>query len=58
MPVKVRKRGDKWRIVEPSGRLARTGQGTPRDGGGHTSPAKAESQARAINRSLAKAGKI
>ena len=49
MPVSVQKRGKKYRIVEPNGRLARTGNGNPRDGGGHASRAKAERQARAMN---------
>ncbi len=49
MPAKVEKRGDKFRVVEPSGRLVRSNKGTPVDGGGHGSKAKAERQARAIN---------
>lgn len=44
----VQKRGNKFRVVEPdSGRLVRRG-GTPVDGGGHRSKAKAKRQARAI----------
>lgn len=48
MPATVQKRGSKWRVVEPGGSLVRRG-GTPVDGGGHGSKAKAAAQARAIN---------
>lgn len=48
MPVKVRKRGDKYRIVE-GGKLAKSKEGKPVDGGGHRSRRKAERQQRAIN---------
>jgi hypothetical protein len=48
MPVKVRKRGDKYRVVEPSGNLAKR-NGSPVDGGGHKTKNKAQAQARAIN---------
>lgn len=36
MPVKVSKRGNKYRITEPSGKLARNKAGTTVDGGGAT----------------------
>lgn len=49
MPVHVEKRGGKYRIIEPSGRIAKTSKGNSRDGGGHSSKAAAEKQARAIN---------
>lgn len=49
MPVRIKKQGRKFRVVEPSGKLARRG-GTPVDGGGHNSRAKAQRQANAINR--------
>lgn len=50
MPVKVAKRGEKYRIVEAStGKLARTKKGAAVDGGGHKSKEKAQKQARAIN---------
>ena len=52
MPVRVIKRREKWRLVEPDGKIAKTPKGTARDGGGHTDVAKVKSQARAINRSL------
>jgi hypothetical protein len=59
MPVAVRKRGRKFRIVESgSGKIAKNAAGTPADGGGHSSEGAAERQARAINRSLSRAGKI
>jgi hypothetical protein len=51
MPVIVRKRRGRYRVVEKSsGRLARSSsKSKPSDGGGHASKAKAERQARAIN---------
>ncbi len=52
MPVRVIKRKEKWRLIEPDGKIAKTPKGTARDGGGHTDVAKAKSQARAITRSL------
>jgi hypothetical protein len=59
MPVVVRKRGDKFRIVESgSGKVAKTAGGGSADGGGHSSEEKAKRQARAINRSLSQRGKI
>jgi len=55
MPVKVVKRGAKFRVIEAdSGKLATTDKGTARDGGGHETEAKAERQARAINMHIAK----
>jgi len=50
MPVKVAKRGGKFRVVEPSGRIAKTSTGKARDGGGHASRAAAQRQANAMNR--------
>lgn len=52
MPVKVKKLGELFRIVEPSGRIAKTPRGRPRDGGGHRSRAEALRQMRAINASI------
>lgn len=49
MPVRVEKRGGKFRVVEPSGKIATTSSGKARDGGGHTSKAKAVAQVRAMN---------
>ena len=50
MPVKVEKRGDKYRIVEAdTGKIATHRGGAPVDGGGHDNPAKADRQAAAIN---------
>ena len=49
MPVKVARRGDKFRVVEADGTIAMGAKGAARDGGGHRSRAKAERQARAIN---------
>lgn len=48
MPAKVQKRGSKWRVVEPSGRLVKK-NGTPVDSGGFRTKKKALAQARAIN---------
>ena len=51
MPVKVVKRGEKFRVVEAStGRIAKNQGGTAVDGGGHSSRSAASSQARAVNR--------
>jgi len=51
MPVKIEKRGDKYRVIEAeTGRLCRNKAGTPCDGKGHTSKAGAQRQANAINR--------
>lgn len=50
MPVVVRKRNGKYRIVEAStGRLATSKNNRASDGGGHLTKTKAERQARAIN---------
>lgn len=50
MPVKVRKRQGKYRLVEPSGRIARRDpKYKPMDGGGHTDRAKALRQAEKVN---------
>lgn len=49
MPVKVRKRGNKYRLIEPSGKIAKNKGGTAIDGGGHSSKAKAQRQANAVN---------
>lgn len=59
MPVKVAQKGGKYRVVESAtGKLAKTSGGKARDGGGHSSKAKATAQVRAINYSLHKKGKI
>lgn len=53
MPVTTKRRGNKTRVIEKAtGRIARNKAGTPVDGGGHSSKAEAQSQARAINRSV------
>lgn len=49
MPVRVAKRKGLYRIVEHSGRIAKTGKGHAHDGGGHASKAMAERQMRAMN---------
>ena len=54
MPVHVVKRGDKYRIVEKSGKIAINSAGTAIDGGGHNSKEAAQRQATAVNISLKK----
>ena len=49
MPVKIRKRRNKYRVVEAGGAIAKTKNGKPLDGGGHKSKAKAIRQAGYIN---------
>jgi hypothetical protein len=49
MPVKVKEIDGVHRIVEQSGKIVRTKNGTPRDGGGHDNPADAYAQASYIN---------
>ena len=49
MPTHVERRNGRYRIVEPSGRIAKGSKGHARDGGGHASKAKAQRQNRAIN---------
>lgn len=58
MPVHCEKRGSKYRIVESGGNIAKNKSGTPLDGGGHSSDKGCKRQARAINMSLHKKGKI
>jgi hypothetical protein len=52
MPVSISKRGNKFRLVEPSGKIARQDNRRPIDGGGHQSWEKALAQLRAVNASL------
>ena len=55
MPVKVSKRGNKFRVIEvSSGAIAKTPGGKARDGGGHSTRSKAAAQARAINQGIRK----
>lgn len=52
MPVKCAKKGNKFRVIEAEGgNIAKTPEGTPRDGGGHRTKEKCQSQANAINAS-------
>lgn len=48
MPAKVKKQGQKWRVVGPNGK-PETQNGSPVDGGGHNSRQEALDQAQAIN---------
>ena len=48
MPFKVLKRGDKFRLIDESGRIAKNKNGTAIDGGGKKSKSAVERQARAI----------
>jgi len=58
MPARVQKRGTKYRVVDPNGRLVRNRAGTPVDGGGQGRREKAARQARAINASMRRRGKL
>ena len=50
MPVKVQKRGKKFRVVEAmTMKIVKNKAGTPVDGGGHAMQIKAMRQAKAIN---------
>jgi hypothetical protein len=51
MPARVKKIGDKYRVVEPDGSIITNKSGTAVDGGGHTSKHRAAMQAAAINMS-------
>ena len=53
MPVKIAKKGNKFRLVESStGRIAKNQGGTAIDGGGRASKAALEPQRKAVNASL------
>jgi hypothetical protein len=54
MPVHCERRGGKWRIVDPSGKVTKNKKGTAVDGGGHASKDACNKQAQAINTSLSK----
>ena len=58
MPVKVALRKGKYRLVEPSGRIAKTHLGHAMDGGGSKSRAKRDRQAAHINQALREKGRI
>jgi hypothetical protein len=50
MPLTVRKRGNKYRVVEKeTGHIAKNKAGTAIDGGGKPSKASAMKQAQAVN---------
>jgi hypothetical protein len=49
MPVKVKKIGNKWRVVGPDGKIEKNLKGTAVDGGGHDTEGAAQRQASAIN---------
>ena len=54
MPLGYRRIKGKWRVVEPSGSIAKNAAGTALDGGGHESATKARKQAQAANISQAR----
>lgn len=59
MPVTVKKQRGQYRVVEAdTGKIAKNKGGTALDGGGHGEIGKTKAQARAVNRSLGKKGKI
>jgi len=50
MPVKVAKKGDKFRVIEAkTGKIAKNKAGTAIDGGGHATMAQAVKQVGAVN---------
>jgi len=50
MPVKVKKQGNKYRVVEAdTGKVAKNNAGTAIDGGGHSTRAMAIKQVGAVN---------
>lgn len=57
MPVHVIRSGGKFRVVEGDGKIAKTDGGKARDGGGHSSKAKADAQARVINAAISRKAK-
>ena len=57
MPAQVMKLNNKYRVVEPNGTIVKNAKGGPVDGGGHSTRAKAQAQASAINASQAERGK-
>lgn len=55
MPLTVKKRGDKYRVVEAkTGKIAKNAAGTALDGGGKKSKPAVEKQAQAVNISQAR----
>lgn len=57
MPYSVKKRGEKYRLLDQNGRIAKTKNGKAMDGGGKKSKAAVERQMTAINISEAGRGK-
>ncbi len=49
MPVHCERKGENWRVCGPDGKIEKTPQGQPRDGGGHPSEEACQAQARAMN---------
>jgi hypothetical protein len=58
MPLSCKKIGQKWRLVEPDGSIAKTDKGSARDGGGHSSKKACSEQAAAINAAASESGMI
>ena len=59
MPVTTAKINGRWRVVEADGStICKNNSGTSVDGKGHATEEAAQQQARAINASLQKEGKI
>ena len=48
MPYEIRKKGDKYRLVDKNGRIVKNKDGTPIDGGGKNSKAAVQKQNAAI----------
>lgn len=53
MPYKIAKRGDKYRILDKQGKIAKNKGGSAMDGGGHKSKPAAERQVNAVTMSKA-----
>lgn len=49
MPYKVARQGNKYRILDEDGRIAKNNSGSAMDGGGHNSGDAAMRQVKAVN---------
>jgi len=58
MPVHQEKIGEKYRVVDPDGSIAKNKAGTAVDGGGHDSKKDAISQVEAINLNMRRGSSI
>lgn len=58
MPVHCELRDAKYRICETNGKISKTANGKPRDGGGHATETQCKKQARAMNANLSTASLV